>query len=67
MHAPSFIRTVTAGTGISPVHVHLGTRGLPSFLGLPPVGNWVKGPSPCPEGFFILFWIKYIWRVMRCQ
>jgi len=40
MHAPSFIRTVTAGTGISPVHVPFSTRGLPSFLGLPPVGNW---------------------------
>jgi len=49
MQQPSFIRTLTAGTGFSPVHAHFCARGLSLFTGVPPVGNWVKDPHPAPK------------------
>jgi hypothetical protein len=52
MHLPSFIRTVTAGTGFPPVHaLDLALVGCPCS-GVPPVGNWVFKPAPCPEGYW---------------
>ncbi len=43
---PSFIRTVTVGSGISPDHVHKWTRGLYHRSGI----GW-KPSAPCPEGY----------------
>jgi hypothetical protein len=53
MYQPSFIRTVTAGTGIPPVHAPLLTLVGCPISGVPPVGNWVLKPAPCPEGYWL--------------
>ena len=51
MYQPSLIRTVTAGTGFPPVHALVWRSWAIPFSGVPPVGNWVLRPAPCPEGY----------------
>jgi len=55
MNQPSFIRTVTAGTGFSPVHAPwLALVGCPreGITTDRELGHW---PAPCPEGYWIVF------------
>ena len=57
---PSFIRTVTVDSGISPDHAL-----LCSWV-LPPIGNWNFHSAPCPEGVFNLR-LKYSQPNKDCQ